>query len=256
MVDVWMPGASRRAAGLDGGSMVGGPARAVWHTTEGGSIAGAVSAMDSARSWSHVVWDPRSGEIVQMIGADRAARALEHPAGTPQTNRMGAVCVQIEVVGRAADPFTSGPLVGLERILGWLDGLGVPRVWPAGAPAAYPGCYGLNNGQRHPAVWLAKAGHYGHSQVPNNRHGDPGAVDVSKLTPPKVAAIEEAEMDLKNVYRRKGTEACWVWLSSGCRQWVGGGVFDATGPTIHDLVASDPFWALPVFGPLPPAGSY
>ena len=46
-----------------------------------------------------------------------------------------------------------------------------------GAPKAYPSSYGLDNGDRDPKVWAAHGGHYGHSQVPENLHGDPGAID-------------------------------------------------------------------------------
>jgi hypothetical protein len=45
-----------------------------------------------------------------------------------------------------------------------------------GSPPAYPREY-----VRDPRVWTSRAGHYGHSQVPESDHGDPGAIDVRVL---------------------------------------------------------------------------
>ena len=154
----------------DGGSMAGGPARAVWHTTESdpGTLAAVVRYLAWNRSAPHLVWDPSTGEIAQMIPADRAARALMHPSGTPETNRAGSACLQIEVVGRAREPFTAGPMRGRETILAWLDGLGVRRDAYSGPRMSWQ-------------QWAAFNGHCGHMHVPGNDHVDPGAIDWQAL---------------------------------------------------------------------------
>lgn len=178
-MELWLPGANRAdRAPLDGGAMTGGPARCVWHTTEGDGYP--LSTYEATTSWPTVTWNPRTGDLWQHLPADRAARALANPAGGVQTNRMGSVCVQVEVIGHAAhEPLHAGELAGLDRLLAWLDQLGVVRAWPAGSPLPYPRSYGLGNGDRFPALWSGHGGHYGHSQVPENRHGDPGPVLLS-----------------------------------------------------------------------------
>jgi hypothetical protein len=172
--------------------MVGGPPRATWHTTEDDphqkSALQVAEYLRSVDYCSHIVWNPVSGDVVQMIPADRAARALRNEDGGVQTNRHGQVNIQVEVVGRAAQPFTDGPMVGRHAVVEWLRSHGIPDVWPAGQPLAYgpderrpgvnPAAYGKANGTRD--SWHA-GGHFGHSQVPENHHGDPGRIDVHKL---------------------------------------------------------------------------
>lgn len=180
-------------ASVAGGSKVAaqGGARIVWHTTEGDSIAGAVAAYRSHTGWPHITWDHRDGSIAGHLPASVSARSVQNLSGGVETNRYGTV-LQVEVVAHAAEPFTdSGRLIGLDRVLAWARANGVPDVWPMGQPLAYgpderrpgvsPAAYGLNNGQRNAGVWLAQGGHYGHSQVPENDHGDPGRVNIDML---------------------------------------------------------------------------
>lgn len=180
----WVAGAGGDQLAAQGG------ARAVMHSTEGDSIAGAVAAYRSHGGWPHATWDPRSGEVVQHLHVSQSARALMNLSGGVQTNRYGRV-LQLEVVARAARPFTDGPLVGWDRVHQWFAANGVPDIWPMGQPLAYgpderrpgvsPAAYGFNNGTRSPTIWLTRGGYYAHSQVPENDHGNPGRVDLAKL---------------------------------------------------------------------------
>lgn len=177
----WLPGARVIMANNDGGSMVGGAPRVVWHTTENdptrASAADLANYLNGTNNQVHLVWNPVSGEIVQMIPANRAGRGLVNRAGGVQTNRQGSVCIQIEVVGQAVHPFTEGPCKNLDKIESWLTSLGIPHVWPAGQPKPYPESAG---GERSVEAW-AHGGHFGHSQVPENDHGDPGHVNIAEL---------------------------------------------------------------------------
>ncbi len=179
-----MPGATQIPANADGGPMLGGPPRAVWHTTESDphetSASSIARYLNRVNYQCHLVWNPISGEVVQIVSAHRAGRALENESGGVETNQQGRVCIQIEVVGRAEDPFTDGPCNGLSGILDWLDSWSIPPEFPAGEPLPYPDSYG-NNGQRDVSTWLDRGGHYGHSQVPENQHGDPGAIDTGRI---------------------------------------------------------------------------
>lgn len=182
MPDLWCPTAARAAIpGLKGaGSMLGGPSRAVHHTTEGSTARGAEQTYARTGNGPHLTVDYALDVVRQHLPADVAATALRNSDGGVQTNRLGRVCIQIEWVGFAKDPFTakrSGAGPNVRGLLDWLRAWGVPNAWPMGAPKPYPASYGLDNGDRDPQTWSTKAGHYGHSQVPENEHGDPGAID-------------------------------------------------------------------------------
>jgi hypothetical protein len=122
---------------------------------------------------AHVVWNPLSGEIVQTTPATRAA--LTHGCGT---TREGRICVQIVVIGLLDEPFTNGPLHGLETILAWLDSWHVARNWPAGPPLPPPQARQSTRSHR---VW-ARGGHFGASQMPDIHGIGPGGIDITKIT--------------------------------------------------------------------------
>ncbi len=80
MTDAWMPGAERLSAAADGGRLKGGAPRAVWLVLDADPMR--VSARTAAEHLielgrpSHLVWNPLSGEVAQLIPAVRAGRAL------------------------------------------------------------------------------------------------------------------------------------------------------------------------------------
>jgi hypothetical protein len=80
VTDAWMPGAQRLPAVADGGGLKGGAPRAVWLVLHADPIT--VSAREAAERLielgrpCHLVWNPLSGEVVQLIPVVRAGRAL------------------------------------------------------------------------------------------------------------------------------------------------------------------------------------
>lgn len=195
MAYAWMPEARRIRAQADGGPLAGGAPRAVWLTL--GTMPGAVSVQSAAqrliseRRPCHLIWDPVTGELAQLISVLRAGRALgaaDHLDWAPgqvraqpdNVNAEGRVCVQIGVLGHPAEPFTGLPLVGLDAIVNWLDSWGVERRWPSGRPEAYRGSNG-RGGRRNRAQW-ARGGHFGASQVPGCDNAGPGAIDIDRIT--------------------------------------------------------------------------
>jgi hypothetical protein len=197
----WMPEASRIRAETDGGPLTGGAPRAVWLTL--GTTPGAVSVQSAAqrliseRRPCHLVWDPATGDIAQLVSVLRAGRALgpgdyldwspgRTRAQSDNVNAQGRVCVQIGVLGHPRDPFTSGALNGVDAIMSWLDSWGVARRWPSGRPEGYrdpltaAGCPAARRSRAH---W-ARGGHFGASQVPRCGNAGPGAIDTDRITGP------------------------------------------------------------------------
>ena len=181
-VSMYCPGATRVRGGVSGGSMLGGPPRAVWHTYECSYSLDAVEAMKRLHAVRYTVqlcYNPVSGALSQGLPADVAGRGLEHPRGTPHTNRYGQYCVQIEVLARASRPWTQDltpkGAATLRRILEWLHSLGIPYVFPSGSPPGVRGPF-----PRDARIWASHAGHYGHSQVPYQPtgHWDPGQIST------------------------------------------------------------------------------
>ncbi|MFE3202268.1 peptidoglycan-binding protein [Embleya sp. NPDC059237] len=162
------------------------PARAVWHTVESPSGSGYFTSMASYLKresvWPQVLYDPESDRLGQFAALDTSGRALRND-GDLRTNRTGRVCIQVEVCGRAAQPWTDGfdpaSKPNYLRLIGAMRAWGIPDTWPAGAPQRYPG----DHDDRDRATWLSRGGHYGHSQIPGNDHGDPGAIDTTKVPP-------------------------------------------------------------------------
>ena len=201
MAHAWMTEARRIRAETDGGHLRGGAPRAVWMTL--GTAPRKVSAQSAAARLAgegrpcHLVWDPVTGEIVQLVSVLRAACALGAPEQLERTghswpspvNNEGRICVQIGVLARPADPFTDGPLARVAAITDWLDTWGVPRRWPAGRPAAYR----EDRGERSRAVW-AQGGHFGASQVPGCENAGPGDIDTDRLTGPHVMPVRSREL--------------------------------------------------------------
>ncbi|WP_285759025.1 hypothetical protein [Nocardiopsis ansamitocini] len=180
MANAWMPGVERADGTITGGRLHGGAPRAVWHTTE--SDPKELSARAIARELgdderaAHLVWNPVNGEIVQLLPA--TAAATRRPQGTATDwAQEGRVCVRVLVLGHSAFPFTNGPLIGLDRILEWLDSWGVPRHWPAGSPIPRPASLPRPRSVR---LW-AQGGHFGQSQVPGSKADGPGAIDIERM---------------------------------------------------------------------------
>jgi hypothetical protein len=174
--------------------MQGGAPRVVWLTLDTDpravSVISVAQRLNEQKRPCHLVWDPVTGSIVQLLPVVRAARALgtrEHicyeptgadPCESASVNREGRLCVQIAVLASATEPFTSCPMNRLGEILGWLDSWQIPRRWPAGQPAPFRQA---EHRPRSRAKW-ARGGHFGASQVPDCTSIGPGPIDIDQLT--------------------------------------------------------------------------
>lgn len=209
MPNAWMPGARVMAASVDGGAMEGGPKKVVWHTVEASysvSAASMANYLNGARNSVHLCWNPVTGEIVQMIPANRAGRGLENRSGGVQTNRGGSVVIQIEVVAQAKNPFTDTVCKNLDKIMDWLRSWGIPDVWPAGNPGGSE-MYGPNP-QRTTSNW-SKSGHFTHSQVPENSHWDAGRINTQKILAAGTKNTTTPRPPASTVYTVKRGDTLW-----------------------------------------------
>jgi hypothetical protein len=168
MTSLWHPGAKRVTIPSANLGEFTGPRRpkCVWHTTEGGTIEGAVSAYHASGSIPHFTIAHVNGKRVlyQHAPINRSVTTLKHPTGTPHTNRAWAY--QVEIVGFARDSagWSDSKYHYLHLLAEWLNRhAGVPMtegvVW------------------QHPAKigdFVGYTGHCGHVHVPYNDHVDPG----------------------------------------------------------------------------------
>jgi hypothetical protein len=167
--------------GHNAGSYLGGPWRIVWHTTEGDTAQEAIGHYQRKNSWPHFTVDEH--RVYQHVDTEVAARSLENPPGGVETNRWHAV--QIELVAHAAQAKPAALIARAARLARWIERThGVPQIWPNGHPL--PAQNGKNPGghNRDPEVWTKQGGHYGHCNVPENSHWDPGQIDINALMAP------------------------------------------------------------------------
>ncbi|CAL9418694.1 hypothetical protein SUDANB121_01824 [Nocardiopsis dassonvillei] len=183
MPEAWMPEAERIEGAQAHASRGIGAPRAVW------TVTGADPAVWSAREEAlrlvagqrtvHLVWNPLSGDTVQILPATR--RSTPSPGAALLHGRRvdhgdeGRVCLVVAVVAHAPEPFTHGPMHGRSALLAWLGSWGVPRSWPAGTP----GTGALPQPERERA-W-ARGGHFGQDQVPGSTGPGPGRLDTARL---------------------------------------------------------------------------
>ncbi|WP_055586696.1 hypothetical protein [Peterkaempfera griseoplana] len=124
----------------------------------------------------HILWDPFEGTFAQFFPADSRAKALKDSAGGTRTNRAGKVVVQIEALffpfcrwhGQVFSRLVDTPCKGWPELHAWISSLGVPDTFPMGVPKDL-------TSHRSESVWETRGGWYGHSQVPENDHVDPGS---------------------------------------------------------------------------------
>jgi N-acetylmuramoyl-L-alanine amidase len=167
------PGAVWKDVGNSSGPYKGGPMKICLHTTEGGSADGAFSAYANSGCFPHFTVD--SETVYQHLDTDTAASAVLNESGGVETNRLGAI--QIEMVGYADDPKSHAMLALVAELCAWLEAEhGIPSEWPNGRPQGKNGPH-----NRSSSNWTSKSGWYGHSQVPENSHYDPGYLSDEEL---------------------------------------------------------------------------
>lgn len=173
------PKAEWTPTGVDGGSMLGGTPRAVWHTTETHP-----SAFFTAKTYYHLQIREYGGRvhIRQFIDFQRASRALRREDSV-QTNRRGTYCPNISIVGYAKDSaYLSDAMVN--EIGDLVDFSHRTMDVPPEFPLPFYGgeAYGYDGaGRLSSTAWERFTGHCGHQHVYRNTHWDPGRFPVDRI---------------------------------------------------------------------------
>lgn len=165
------------------------PPRAVWHTTEspaGASYFTSIAAyLIRVGAEPQVIYDPVSDALGQFGPLTQSGRALKND-GSYRTNRTGKVCIQVEVLGRASQPWTKGfdaSKPNYQKLIAAMRAHGIPDVWPVGKPPATAAAAT----KRPKTTWENDGGHYAHGQIRGQNHWDPGAIDITIV--PGAAAV-------------------------------------------------------------------
>jgi hypothetical protein len=180
----------------------------VLHTTEGPNLTGYNGGAIAPNLTAVPDFAAKRLRWYQHFDIEVSSRALENLRGGVETNTLN-VC-QVELVG-TCDPEThrkwknaghrhifwpdapDWALGGVARFLSWMhEEHGVPLTGPKSWPA-YPSSYGNRQRQRMSgAKWNGFKGVCGHMHVPENEHGDPGAIDFAQLL-----RLARADLDLE-----------------------------------------------------------
>lgn len=187
--DPWLPGAQRLPLPDTAPCDTAYPPKAVAHITWDKNATKAKPAalvpFESLRSYfsgggaavaPHILWDPFTGRFAQYYPATSRSKSVADATGGTRTNRAGKVVIQVEalffpwcvVAGKAYEHLTDTPCKGWPELHAWIKSWGVPDAWPMGRPTSF-------DPHRSESVWEKQGGWYGHSQVPENDHQDPGS---------------------------------------------------------------------------------
>lgn len=200
----------------------------VIHTTETSGWPGYGGGATAPNYTAKPNFDTKKLDLRQHYPDERSSRALVNSAGGVETNTLNAV--QIELVG-TCDPahakrwgskkagidyiyWPDAPEWALQGVADFLLDQHERHGTLLQAPKfrAYPDSYGTNNGVRLTAAeWRNFYGVCGHQHVPENFHGDPGALPIDTilaLTKPK-----EPHVAVHNHVTKARAE---IW--AGCNQ--------------------------------------
>lgn len=190
MPDLWMPGALHADVGDHAPTDQQYPAKAIGHITwdKNATAAAPKDLVPFANLKSyfagagrgvapHILWDPFAGRFAQFFPADSRSKSVVDLAGGTRTNRAGKVVIQVEALffpycrtpdGKVWASLAETPCKGWAELNAWVRSWGVLDTWPMGRPVNF-------EPHRDEHTWETRGGWYGHSQVPENTHQDPGS---------------------------------------------------------------------------------
>ena len=173
-------------------------------------------------------------QIVQLLPLGVFACACENRAGGVETNRLARA--QIEVAGHSntkpwlPDPATTEALADLLATLEHVAGIPLRRPFPDAMPGQPWATTSFS--RRNVGKWGRTAGWFGHIDLPENEHWDPGAFQWKRVLAAARAISKGGKVPA--ISRRSSTpraptkmpEWFWTWL----RWRLGEGEFEPFGP--------------------------
>lgn len=177
--EIWLADATIIKSPVNGPRFIPLPWRGVLHTTEGNTLEDAVTSFRGDNFWPHFTIEPKTLRIAQHLPLTIGARSLSDHA-TPEN---AAHCIQIEIVGKAAESPTWAPeqLAFIRDVMRKIeDEVPIPRQ----SGLRFLDAAGVNStpGNRmQVAAWKTFSGWCGHQHVPGETHWDPGAIDIDAL---------------------------------------------------------------------------
>ena len=185
-MDAWWSEATKlEFATQNGGAYVGGPFRGVIHTTEDKTYTPSTTSYYGHHNPPHftLVMDGQKARFYQHFPITVAARALEHNAGTVDTNQRSAI--QIEIAWTAAE-IADLPEAMIERLWDWMRWSELQTGIKSSQYSQFVGEVegkGYHSSSRMSNdEWIAYNGWCGHQHVPGNKHWDPGKLDIGRLS--------------------------------------------------------------------------
>lgn len=173
-------------AHASGGSyLTGVPFRGVLHTTESKDYNPSTDNYFGHDDPPHftIVKKGSTVKVYQHFNINVAARALANPTmpvNDVQTNRMAAIQIEICWYAAQIDKLPTDMMDGLRALMRWIEHeANIQRVSPVyfGHEAAGEGGIARMSTQK----WKAFNGWCGHQHVPENKHWDPGKIDIAYL---------------------------------------------------------------------------
>lgn len=177
--ELWVPTATVIKSPVNGPRFLPLPWRGVLHTTEGNTLDDAVATFRDTNFWPHFTIEPKTLRVVQHLPLTIGARSLSDKA-TPEN---AAHCIQIEIVGRAAETPSWAPeqFAFVRDVTRSIEDL-VPVPRQSGRRFLDLAGVNANPGNRMSVdEWKAFSGWCGHQHVPGETHWDPGAIDIDAV---------------------------------------------------------------------------
>ena len=184
-------------------------------------------------------------QIVQLLPLGSFGCACENRAGGVETNRLARA--QIEVAGSSStkpwlpDPATAEALADLLATLEHAADIPLKRPFPDAMP---PQPWATTTfSRRKSGKWGKTAGWFGHVELPENEHWDPGAFQWKKVLAAARAISKGGKAPM--ISRRSTTGRAptklpdwfWTWL----RWRLGEGEFESFGPHSEENRPELPF---------------
>ncbi len=170
--------------GAAGGSYVNGaPFRGVLHTTEAKDFTPSPMSYYGHSDPPHfTLAHDADGNVAvfQHYSIRVSSRALVHTPGLLDTNRMGAIQIEIAWTANEIAALPQDMKDALRLLMRWIEGQA--SIQRTSLPFLGDEAYGEGSPSRMSTdEWLSFNGWCGHQHVPENLHWDPGKIDIAYL---------------------------------------------------------------------------